>query len=179
MALPLVALATVGKWIISFIGEKWTEHQTQKKELQQAEHNYKLTRLQTQAELEAFKQKADLEWDLKWAEGAQKSWKDEYLLILWSIPFIGIFIPGINTYVLEGFERLKYFHPDAPYFYFAGWPVIFAASFGIKAAMEFMLPGKINKALEVMAAADDDVPDKVVDDITTRLKQARERKSTR
>lgn len=68
-------------------------------------------------------------WDEVQAENAGKSWKDEWLTILISIPLIMCFIPGLESFVERGFEVLETM-PEW-YQYLVG--VVFAASFGIKA----------------------------------------------
>ncbi|HAI43382.1 MAG TPA: hypothetical protein DCM40_37425, partial [Maribacter sp.] len=59
--------------------------------------------------------------------------KDEWLVILFSIPMIMAFIPGLEGVVARGFEQLDMM-PDW-YQYSLG--VIIAASFGIRSASRF------------------------------------------
>ena len=73
---------------------------------------------------------ADIDWDLEAIKGAQNSWKDEWLCVLFSIPMIMAFIPGLEGVVARGFEQLEMM-PDW-YQYSLG--VIIAASFGIRSA---------------------------------------------
>ena len=69
----------------------------------------------------------EMEWNQAWAEGAQKSWKDEWLTALISIPLILAFT-GYEDVVMRGFEAL-----DAmPDYYKTAVGVVFAASFGIQ-----------------------------------------------
>ena len=73
---------------------------------------------------------AEIDWDLEAIKGAQNSWKDEWLCVLFSIPMIMAFIPGLEGVVARGFEQLEMM-PDW-YQYSLG--VIIAASFGIRGA---------------------------------------------
>ena len=73
---------------------------------------------------------ADIDWDLEAIKGAQNSWKDEWLCVLFSIPMIMAFIPGLEGVVAKGFKQLEMM-PDW-YQYSLG--VIIAASFGIRGA---------------------------------------------
>lgn len=130
-----------------------------KQEIERAKVDATVQEIVTKGELAAYRLKAEVEWDLKWADAAATSWKDEWLTILWSIPLVLLFIPGLNGYVMEGFERLKYFHEDAGYFYMAGWAIIFAATFGMKSATSLMLPRRTAAAIGAMAGAGDDIPD--------------------
>lgn len=73
---------------------------------------------------------ADIDWDLEAIKASNNSWKDEWLVILFSIPMIMAFIPGLEGVVARGFEQLNMM-PDW-YQYSLG--VIIAASFGIRSA---------------------------------------------
>ena len=48
----------------------------------------------------------EMEWNQTWAEGAQSSWKDEWLTILVSIPLILAFT-GYEDVVMRGFNALE------------------------------------------------------------------------
>ena len=69
----------------------------------------------------------EMEWNLTWAEGAQSSWKDEWLTILVSIPLILAFT-GYEDVVMRGFNALE----AMPDYYKTAVGVVFAASFGIQ-----------------------------------------------
>jgi len=69
----------------------------------------------------------EMEWNQAWAEGAQSSWKDEWLTILVSIPLILAFT-GYEDVVQRGFEALE----AMPSYYKTAVGVVFAASFGVQ-----------------------------------------------
>ena len=69
----------------------------------------------------------EMEWNQAWAEGAQNSWKDEWLTILVSIPLILAFT-GYEDVVVRGFEALD----SMPSYYKTCLAVVFSASFGIQ-----------------------------------------------
>ena len=73
---------------------------------------------------------AEIDWDLEAIKGSQNSWKDEWLTILFSIPMILAFIPGMEGVVQRGFEQLD----SMPEWYQYSLGVIIAASFGIRSA---------------------------------------------
>ena len=75
----------------------------------------------------------DIDWDLEAIKGSQNSWKDEWLVILFSIPLILAFIPGGEEIVQNGFEQLK----NMPEWYQYSLGVIIAASFGVRSATKF------------------------------------------
>ncbi|OUU16195.1 MAG: hypothetical protein CBB97_23305, partial [Candidatus Endolissoclinum sp. TMED37] len=61
------------------------------------------------------------------------SWKDEWLVILFSIPLILAFIPGMEGVVEQGFAQLE----QMPDWYQYSLGVIVAASFGVRSATKF------------------------------------------
>ncbi|MFZ9069141.1 MAG: hypothetical protein ACO23R_17360, partial [bacterium] len=73
---------------------------------------------------------AEIDWDLEAIKGSQNSWKDEWLTILFSIPMILAFVPGMEGVVQRGFEQLA----AMPEWYQYSLGVIIAASFGIRSA---------------------------------------------
>jgi len=75
----------------------------------------------------------DIDWDLEAIKGSQNSWKDEWLVILFSIPLILAFIPGGEEIVQNGFAQLN----NMPEWYQYSLGVIIAASFGVRSATKF------------------------------------------
>ena len=75
----------------------------------------------------------EIDWDLEMARGSQSSWKDEWLVILFSIPLILSFIPGMEGVVANGFAQLD----QMPEWYQYSLGVIVAASFGVRSATKF------------------------------------------
>lgn len=73
---------------------------------------------------------AEIDWDLEAIKGSQNSWKDEWLTILFSIPMILAFIPGMEGIVEQGFTQLE----SMPEWYQYSLGIIVAASFGIRSA---------------------------------------------
>jgi hypothetical protein len=72
----------------------------------------------------------EIEWDIEAIKGSTSSWKDEWLTILFSIPLILAFIPGMDEVVINGFEQLN----NMPDWYQYSLGVIVAASFGVRSA---------------------------------------------
>ena len=75
----------------------------------------------------------EIDWDLEMAKGSHSSWKDEWLVILFSIPLILAFIPGMGGIVANGFQQLE----QMPQWYQYSLGVIVAASFGVRSATKF------------------------------------------
>jgi hypothetical protein len=76
----------------------------------------------------------EIDWDQTMAEASKDSWKDEWILGLWSIPLILSFTgeKGVDV-VMKGFEALE----KAPTWYTASLGIIVAASFGVRSAAKF------------------------------------------
>jgi len=83
-------------------------------------------------EVKALTHEAD--WDAVQADASKGSWKDEWLTLLVSIPLIMAFIPTLVPFVVQGFEALD----KTPEWYRYLVMVVFAASFGIKSAKDFL-----------------------------------------
>lgn len=67
-------------------------------------------------------------WEALQAQGSQTSWKDEWFVVILSIPMIGAFIPDLVPYIQQGFQVLD----TMPEYYKAFLGAAIAASFGIK-----------------------------------------------
>lgn len=98
-----------------------------KVEVAKAKVNGEIKRAQTHADAEA-------QWDQTVAEGMKTSWKDEYWVIVLSIPAIMCFIPGLAVYVEKGFDALN----KTPSWYQAAFGLAVAASFGFKKFIEYI-----------------------------------------
>ena len=98
-----------------------------------AKRELKAARLETELHIERAKSTADIDWDKQAMVNAGNSWKDEYLLILFSPPLIMAFIPGLAVYVGPGFEQLALM-PD---WYKASIGIMVAASYGHKKLMSY------------------------------------------
>ena len=92
-----------------------------------------VARAKAEAVIMEKKATGEIDWDLEMAKGSQSSWKDEWLVILFSIPLILAFIPGMEGVVKNGFEQLN----KMPEWYQYSLGVIVAASFGVRSATKF------------------------------------------
>ena len=75
----------------------------------------------------------EIDWDIESMKGSQSSWKDEWLTVIFSIPLVMCFIPGMEEIVQNGFARLN----ELPEWYQYTLGVIVAASFGVRSATKF------------------------------------------
>jgi hypothetical protein len=104
-----------------------------KVEKSKAETATKVAKAKAEAVIMEKKATGEIDWDLEMAKGSANSWKDEWLTILFSIPLILAFIPGMEEVVKNGFAQLE----AMPEWYQYSLGVIVAASFGVRSATKF------------------------------------------
>jgi len=73
------------------------------------------------------------DWERIMAQGSQSSWKDEWFVIVLSIPLVLAFVPGTEGWVDSGFEQLS----KAPDWYFYSLGIAISASFGVRGVQKF------------------------------------------
>ncbi len=119
--------------IVRPITEAVTAHQEGKVELKKLEIETKkaLAEAQISAIREGRVQTAN--WELEALKQQATSWKDEYLLVLFSIPLLGAFIPGMDYYVLRGFNVLD----RMPEWYMYSLGAIISSIVGIRSVLRF------------------------------------------
>jgi hypothetical protein len=137
---------------------RWRLH---RKALRLARYRSELATERAKVGLAAYRAKAQIEWDLKWASPLDKTWRDEILIAIWSVPIIGVFIPGPREVIAEGFKLLASFDPQAPTLFMYGWAIIFAATFGIKQGKSLFMPGRLAGLVEAIGKVPDQVPEDV------------------
>jgi hypothetical protein len=105
-----------------------------KADKQAAEAKLKLTEAEAKAKIMLSKETSVADWERIMAQGSQSSFKDEWLVGLFSVPLVLSFCGEWGrTAVAEGFTALEAM-PDW-YQYTLG--VIVAASFGVRSATKF------------------------------------------
>jgi hypothetical protein len=115
---------------ISQLAGTWLEGKVEKTK---AETGAKVARAKAEAVIMEKKATGEIDWDLEAIKGSQNSWKDEWLVILFSVPLILAFIPGMEDVVSHGFQQLE----QMPEWYQYSLGVIVAASFGVRSATKF------------------------------------------
>ena len=116
---PIADLA--GTWLNGKVEEKKAQAKT------------RVAKAEAEAVVMQKKAIGEIDWDLKMADASASSWKDEWLVILFSIPLILAFIPGMEDIVSRGFQQLE----QMPQWYQYSLGTIVAASFGTRAATKF------------------------------------------
>ena len=115
---------------IASLAGTWLEGKVEKTK---AETGAQVAKAKAEATIMEKKATGEIDWDLEMARGSQSSWKDEWLVILFSVPLILSFIPGMEGVVANGFEQLD----KMPDWYQYSLGVIVAASFGVRSATKF------------------------------------------
>ena len=104
-----------------------------KVEQTKAKANANVARAKAEAAIMQKKATGEIDWDIEMARSSASSWKDEWLVVLFSIPLILAFIPGMEGIVQNGFEQLN----KMPEWYQYSLGVIVAASCGVRSATKF------------------------------------------
>ena len=97
--------------------------------------NLKLVEAEAKATIMKSAATSEAEWERLMAEGTQNSWKDEYLVLLFSIPLILSFLPfeWAKEAVTDGFAASE----QMPQWYSYTLGVIVASSFAVRSATKF------------------------------------------
>jgi len=127
MALPvwLGGILSGGFSIVKEWASSW-----QQRKVMQAQHKVKMAEIKIvgKESRATMDKEHEIGWDNKMAAGSMTSWKDEWFTIILSIPLIGAFIPGADTYILEGFAVLA----QCPDWYKGALGVAIGAAFGMR-----------------------------------------------
>jgi len=115
---------------ISQLAGTWLEGKVEKTK---AETGAQVAKAKAEAVIMEKKATGEIDWDLEAIKGSQNSWKDEWLVILFSVPLVLAFIPGMEDVVSHGFQQLE----QMPEWYQYSLGVIVAASFGVRSATKF------------------------------------------
>ena len=106
-----------------------------KVETKAAETKAKVARAEAEAQIMVSRATSEADWEKIMAQGTQNSWKDEYLVLLLSIPLILAFLPfeWADQAVANGFAALE----SMPQWYSYTLGVIVASSFAVRSATKF------------------------------------------
>lgn len=105
--------------------KSWNEGRIQ---IKQAKINVQLARYKAEEARWQSAHESETNWDLEALRASKTSWKDEYLTIVLTAPFIGSFIPDVQDKVAKGWGYVA----NAPEWYQMALIGIVAASFGLR-----------------------------------------------
>jgi len=116
---------------VSSIGGSWMENK-----LQETKANSQVKVAKAVAEAEVHKKVAtgEIEWEKTMAKTSGDSWKDEYLVVVLTVPAILVFVPGMEDIIQRGFLVLD----TLPDWYQSALMIAISASFGIKGFSKFL-----------------------------------------
>jgi len=131
--------ATLGTTIVSGISGYFKDKNEIKKVEVEAEKMLVLAK--AEAEANKMKRESEQDYDLdKIAMNAMdKSWKDEFLLILFSIPIAMCFFPEYRQYVEDGFKTLNIIPEWFMYIYVAMIVVIYGLRGLLRVFLQLMI----------------------------------------
>lgn len=116
---------------VASLAGSWLDAKTTK---QAAEAKLKLTEAEAKSKTLLSKETSVADWERIMAQGTQNSWKDEYLVGLFSIPLILVFTGEKGRQIVaEGFVALE----SMPEWYQYTLGVIVASSFAVRSATKF------------------------------------------
>tara|TARA_R110000803_G_scaffold126541_1_gene194110 strand:+ start:258 stop:650 length:393 start_codon:yes stop_codon:yes gene_type:complete len=121
--------------ILGPIGSLASTWLSAKVETKAAETRMKVSEADAKAKIMLSAATSEADWERIMAQGTQNSWKDEYLVILFSIPLILAFLPfeWADKAVANGFAALG----TMPDWYSYTLGVIVASSFAVRSATKF------------------------------------------
>ncbi len=99
-----------------------------------ARSRVKVAKAEAEAEVHKKIATGEIEWEKTMASASGDSWKDEYLVLVLTIPAILVFIPGMEDIVQRGFHVLD----SLPDWYQNALMIAISASFGIKGFTKFL-----------------------------------------
>ena len=116
---------------VASLAGSWLDAKTTK---QAAEAKLKLTEAEAKSKILLSKETSVADWERIMAQGTQNSWKDEYLVGLFSIPLILVFTGEKGRQIVaEGFIALE----SMPEWYQYTLGVIVASSFAVRSTTKF------------------------------------------
>ena len=108
----------------------------QKRKSAQLDNDLAIKKARTESSIRRIDkdQDAEIATDIINSQNAAGSWKDEYLLIVFSIPLIMAFVPDLVVYVERGFEALD----KTPDWYQYAIGIMVSTSFGYRKFADWM-----------------------------------------
>lgn len=113
--------------IVEWQKRKTIEVENESKE-RDRQHELNLKKIDIAFELAKQGQQIEADWDTNAQQDMKTSWKDEFYVILFSVPLVMAFIPDMQDIVLKGFETLN----KTPDWYMLLVTGIVASVFGLR-----------------------------------------------
>lgn len=122
---------------VTAVAEMVNSHFKDKRKLKQTALDSKVHIAQARADSIVKRLETGQEADIAWENLSigHSGWKDEWFTILLSIPMILCFIPGMDIYVVKGFQAIN---DNVPDWYQWSFMVAVASAFGYKKLADVM-----------------------------------------
>ena len=132
-------LVTLGSAIVSGISGYFKDKNEIKKV--QVEADKLLIMAEAESKAKRLEREAEMDYDLDRIamQNMNKSWKDEFLLILFSIPIAMCFFPEYRQYVEDGFKTLNIIPEWFMYIYVTMIVVIYGLRGMLKLVLQIMI----------------------------------------
>ena len=118
--------------VLGVVFKPIADYFNKRQEIKAQEHQNQLEMIKAQGERQAQLMRdgltADMAWETEFAKQAATSWKDEYTLLVVSVPLVMAFVPGLAQYVAAGFVAFA----GTPLWYQVMVQTIFYATYGIR-----------------------------------------------
>ncbi len=109
-----------------------------------AERKSRIEEAKTTATIERIKSGDEQAANLDALSLKDRGWKDDYLLLITTIPVLLAFVPDLAPYVKQGFDVLKASVPD---YYWYALGMIYIDTFGFRRMLRVAFENWINKKL--------------------------------
>lgn len=129
--------------LVREMGGKWLDKQ---RAIADGKVRVAVAHAEAQAEIQKTKATAEIEWERTMAQASATSWKDEAWTIWIIVVLTGAMVPGLDAYVLSGFENIA----KLPEWF--GYAVLLAigAAFGKNISKDFTSLKTASKAKEAI-----------------------------
>lgn len=135
-------------WLNVLIGpltDAFSQWRTRRHEIKVLKHQREMTKIQAetdvmvaeaqaQIELKAQAQAANINWELMSIQNS--GWRDEYVTILFTLPYIAVFLPWTQDYVKVGFDYVG----ETPFWYQMVLLSIIGSALGVRIWDAFAKP---------------------------------------
>lgn len=127
MAISLNPLSWIGA-VLQPVADGFKSWNDGRVKIKEAKINATIARYNAEAKMAEKQLDAETDWDLEALRQSANSWKDEWLLFIFTMPMIGSFIPVVQDYVITGWGYIA----KAPLWYQTCLLGMVAASFGLR-----------------------------------------------
>jgi hypothetical protein len=134
-------IGTLGSAVVSGVSDYFKTKQEIKKVKVEADKEIIVATAKAKIKQLEKESTQDHDINMLMVKNMNKSWKDEFVLIIVSIPAIMLFVPSVQEYAIQGFNSLG----DAPLWYQILLLGIFFTIYGLKDVFKLVIQLLVNK----------------------------------